>query len=100
VMPLKLHRRENKTLCRRGGREIVRTRVMHGDWIVEERFSLVEPGRKPGVKSLTHFSTQYEAERALDPTSDGGITRSDEAGSEPWRLGPRVRNSERWRLSR
>jgi hypothetical protein len=46
-----LNRRERTTLRRRGAREVVRTRVMHGDWILREKFHLVEPGSKPRSKS-------------------------------------------------
>jgi hypothetical protein len=96
-----LDRRERTTLRRRGGREVVRTRVMHGDWILREEFHLVEPGFKPGSKSFTLYASQEAVERALDLACGSGITRSDQGGQEYWHLSRRRRKPERepWRLS-
>jgi hypothetical protein len=78
-------RKEEKTIGRRGKREIVRVRHLQGDWIMREDFMIGEPLPGSRGKSWTYYRSQGEAERALDLTSAGDISRS-EVDKEWWRL--------------
>jgi hypothetical protein len=84
-MPQFFSRKEEKTIGRRGNREVVRTRFMQGNWIMREEFALVEPLPGRRSKRWTHYRTQGEAERAIGLDSAGDLIRG-ESEKEWWRL--------------
>jgi hypothetical protein len=76
-MPRFFTRKEEKTIRRRGKQELVRIRHLQGDWIVREEFLIAEPLPGTNGKRWTHCRSRGEAERALELTSGGDITRGD-----------------------
>jgi hypothetical protein len=76
-MPRFFARKEETTIGRRGKREIVRVRQLHGNWIMREEFRVAEPLPGGRGKRWTHYRSRGEAERALELTSPGDLTRSE-----------------------